>query len=186
MSVTRIASRYAKSLIDLAEEQGKLDRIKKDIDYFNAAVETRELYLLIKSPIVNSSKKKSIIDAIFGEHFDKLTLSFFHILLRKGREIYLPDIASSFISKYKEINEITTVKLTTAKPLSQENIQAIQSKLELSETTLKNIELDTQVDPEIIGGFIIEYEDRLYDASVQHQLETLKKEFADNKYITKL
>ena len=59
MSVTRIASRYAKSLIDLAVENNKLDRIKEDMDTFRSALESRDLYLMLKSPIVSAEKKNS-------------------------------------------------------------------------------------------------------------------------------
>lgn len=182
MSVLRIASRYAKSLLDLAIEQDKLDRILEDVKSFKAATDNRDFFLLLKSPIVNTGKKQAIFKALFEDKFDKVTNSFLSIILRKGRETYLPDIAASFLNQYKDLKKISTIKLTTATELSESNHQAIKQKLEASEATNEVIDLITKVDNDLIGGFIIEFDDRLYDASVAHKLEELKKEFRDDHF----
>ena len=72
MSVQKIAGRYAKSLIDLAIEQNKMDKIKEDVATFKSATENRDFYLLMKSPIVNAAKKQSIIKALFEDKIDEL------------------------------------------------------------------------------------------------------------------
>lgn len=125
MSVTRIASRYAKSLIDLAVEQGKLERVLEDIKSFQRAADNREFYVLLKSPIINATKKQQIFNALFEGKFDKMTSAFIKIILNKGREAYLPEIADEFVNQYKEIKHISTVKLTTAVPLAAETISRI-------------------------------------------------------------
>ncbi len=182
MSVIRIAFRYAKSLLDLAIEQDKLERILEDVKSFKAATDNRDFFLLLKSPIVNKGKKQAIFKALFEDKFDKVTNSFLNILLKKGRETYLPDIATSFLDQYKTLKKISTVKLTTAAELSENNHRAIKQKLEASAATSEVIDLITQVDSDLIGGFIIEFDDKLYDASVAHKLEELKKEFKDDHF----
>ncbi len=177
MSINTIASRYAKSLIDLAQEQDKLDRIRDDVEYFVDAAKVRDLYLLLKSPIVNTEKKNSIFKALFEERFDKMTFEFLKIILRKGREMYLPEIADSFVDQYRHINEISPVKLTTATTWTEEKLEEIKDKIRESNLTYKNIDLDVEVDSSILGGFVIEFEDKLYDASVLHQLEEMRKAF---------
>jgi len=179
--MSRIASRYAKSLIDLAQEQGKLDRVLEDIKSFQSATKNREFYNLLKSPIINSTKKSNIFKAIFGEQFDKLSSSFLDIVLKKGREQYLAEIADEFVNQYKEINSITTVTVTTAKPLSEAGLAKIKTKLEGSADTRNNIDIITKVNPDIIGGFILEFEDKLFDSSIAHQLAMLRKEFGKNE-----
>jgi F-type H+-transporting ATPase subunit delta len=77
MSVIRIASRYAKSLIDLAVEQDKLERVLEDVKTFQKAVSNREFYLLLKSPIINATKKQQIFKALFGDKFDENDQRFF-------------------------------------------------------------------------------------------------------------
>jgi len=175
--MSRIASRYAKSLIDLAVEQDKLDRVLEDIKSFQSATKQADFYNLLKSPIVNRAKKASIFKALFGERFDKLSLSFLDLVLNKGREYNLADIADDFVGQYKELKSITTVTVTTAKPLSEEGLAKIKAKLEGSGDTKDNVEILTKVNPDIIGGFILEFDDKLFDSSVAHQLEILRKEF---------
>ncbi len=184
MSVQRIASRYAKSLIDLAVEQNKLDRVLEDVNSFREVLKHREFKLLTKSPIVSTSKKQEIFKVLFEGKYDELTMAFFKILISKGRESYLSDIAVEFLSQYKKLKHISTVRLTTAAPLSDEALAAIKEKLVQSTVTDDQVEMTVEVDSELIGGFIIEFEDNIYDASVANKLDELKKGFRDNKYIS--
>ncbi|MBK7607430.1 MAG: F0F1 ATP synthase subunit delta [Saprospiraceae bacterium] len=105
MSLTRIASRYAKSLIDFAQAQGKLDRIYEDILNLKVAADIREFNLLCKSPIITSGKKSEVYRALFEKIFDPITFGFFNILVRKGREEYMPEIAHEFLKQYDAINK---------------------------------------------------------------------------------
>ena len=182
MSVSRISTRYAKSLIDLALERNELESVKNDIAYFDEAVKNRDLYLLLQSPIINAGKKLSIIHAIFEKNIGKTTLAFFDII-KKGREMYLPEISVDFMKQYRDFNKISTVKLTTAAPLNASSLNEIKSKLLSSAVTMDKLEIIEKVDPSIIGGFVIEVGDKLYDASISHKLEQFKKEFAANQYV---
>jgi len=175
MSVTRIASRYAKSLLDLAVEQGNLDTVLEDIKTFSGAAKNRDLYLLLKSPIVKGSKKMEIFKAIFEGKLDKLTMAFFDIILRKGREMYLPEIATEFMEQYKSLHKVSTVKLTTAQPISDASLDAIKSKLLGSDVTEESVQIETSVDESLIGGFVVQVGDKLVDASVAHKLKEMAK-----------
>jgi F-type H+-transporting ATPase subunit delta len=186
MSAQRIASRYAKSLIDLAQERGKLERVLEDVQSFRQVAKNRDFALLLKSPVVKADTKERIFNQLFGGKYDEITLAFLRILLRKGREAHLIEIANEFDLQYKVIKHITTVKLTTAAKLSDEAVKAIHAKLLASTNTDQNVELTTEVDPNIIGGFVIEFGDRLYDASVAHKLEQMKKNFKGNLYISQI
>ncbi len=176
MSVKRVASRYAKSLIDLAIEQKVLERVMEDVTAFQEATKNRDFHLLVKSPIVKADKKKSIFKALFENKFEELSLSFLNLILVKGREEHLPDICQEFMEQYREIKEISIVRLITAAPFSDSSIQAIRKKLESSGVTRKNVKIEPEIDPSLIGGFILEFEDKLYDASVKYKLEQLKKD----------
>jgi F-type H+-transporting ATPase subunit delta len=186
MSINKIASRYAKSLIDLAKDQNKVEAVLEDVKMFKQATENRDLYLLLKSPIVNTQKKLSILKEIFDGKMDELTMSFVNIITKKGREAYLPEISESFINQYRLFNKISKIMVTTAQPLSAADFESIKSKLSASVDTLDNLEIETKVDPSLIGGFVIEIGDKLYDASVSHKLEQLKKQFSGNAYAAKI
>ena len=178
MSVSRITGRYAKSLLDLAQDNNNLEQIREDMAGFAKATKNRELSLLLKSPIIHGSKKRSILSELFEGKFQKLTMAFINIVLTKGREEFLPEIADAFEEQYRELKGITTVKLTTASPLSEQALNNIKSKLESSSETSNTVEIETAVNPDLIGGFVFEFGDRLYDASVVHRLAEIKKEFA--------
>ncbi len=186
MSVQKVATRYAKSLIDLAQEKGKLDRILEDVKSFSKVAENRDFALLLKSPVIKADTKWKVFEKLFKNNYDDLTLSFLSILLKKNREGNMVDIANEFIAQYKKIRHITTVKLTTAARLGEATIKSIHEKLEASPATEDNVELITKVNPNLIGGFVIEFDDNLYDASVAHKLNVLKKEFKDNLYISQI
>jgi F-type H+-transporting ATPase subunit delta len=182
MSAERLSARYAKSLIDLALDQDKLERVKEDVEYFLEATHVRDLKLLLKSPIVHTSTKRKIFQKLFADKFDVLSNAFLDIILRKGREAYLAEIADAFLEQYRTIKQISNVKLTTAVPLTEDRIEEIKQKVRNSGVTFPNIDIKTEVDPEILGGFIIEFGDRLYDASVAHQLEEMRKSFVKNSF----
>ena|SRR5687768_10167561 len=123
MSTYRIASRYAKSLIDLAIEQGKLERVLEDMTGFVNATKNLDLMLLLKSPLVKPDKKEKVMDALFKDKIDPLTHSFIQIIIRKGREAQLPEIAEEFLNQYRENKGISIVNITSAEPLSEETIE---------------------------------------------------------------
>jgi F-type H+-transporting ATPase subunit delta len=183
MSVNRISSRYAKSLIDLAVERNEMETVVKDIQLFDQVAQNRDFSMMLKSPIINTSKKQSIFSAIFDGKISKTTAAFFDIILRKGRESVLADISGEFMNQYKKLNKISSVTLTTATPLNDAALNEIKTKLLASNITIDKIELNTKIDPNILGGFVIEVGDKLYDASVQHKLDQLKKEFVGNQYV---
>lgn len=186
MSAHRIAKRYAKSLIELANEEGRLDKVLDDINAFGEALKNRDFLLMIKSPVVPGSKKTAIVKEIFGESFDKLTLLFFETLIRKGREGFLPDIAKVAAQQYKTLNKISTVTITTAQKVSDKAIKSISDRLNESTATDENIEVVTTIDPNIIGGFVATFDDKILDASVLTKLQNLKKSFTGNLYISKI
>jgi len=178
----RIASRYAKSLIDLAGEQGKLDRVLEDMKLFAEVSKVRDMALLLKSPVVSMDRKSKVFEAIFSGKVDQLTFAFLDIILKKGRESLLSEIAQEFIHQYREIKGISIVEVTSAEALSAETLESIRRKLVDSKLTHGQIEFKTKVDPALIGGFVIAFEDKLYDASVRHQLDLLRKEFDSKEY----
>ena len=179
MSVSRIATRYAKSLVDLAKEQNKLDRVKTDIDSFLKATENRDFEVMLKSPIIPPDKKKKVFGALFKDNFDEMTMAFLDIVVRKNRSEHLEGIANSFVKQYQEMNKVSTITLTTATALSEEAISQIENKFLESSDTSEKIDIVSKVNPDLIGGFVVEFDDKLYDASVLHKLEKLKKEFAN-------
>jgi F-type H+-transporting ATPase subunit delta len=186
MSATKLASRYAKSLLDLAKEQGALDAVHTDMDSFKAAVSNNDLRLLLKSPIINAAKKQQILKAIFGESFNAITMAFLNLLCNKSREQFLPEIATEFIAQYRALKGISSVKVITAAPLDATAVEAIKAKLIASKAVSDSVEVTTATNPDLIGGFVLEFDNQQYDASVARQLYLLKDKFDDNEYISQI
>jgi F-type H+-transporting ATPase subunit delta len=182
--MSRVSARYAKALIDLAVERNQLEKVYGDIQGFIEISKNRDFANMLQSPIVKSDKKQSIFNAIFGKTIDATTKAFFEIIINKGREPELSGIANAFVDQYKIIKNISSVTLTTASKISEEMVASIRGQLEKSGVISgNNVELETKIDVDIIGGFVLEFEDKLYDASVANQLNQLKKEFSKNAYI---
>lgn len=185
MSVARIASRYAKTLIDLAVSENKLERIKEDVEsFYKLTKESKDFRSFLKTPIIHKDKKEQIIKKLVEGKYDELTTKFLLLLVAKHRESYLPEVAQEFMIQYKHLKHITSVKLTSATELSEATIENIKSKLRESSFVEETIEMDIKIDPELIGGFIIEFDDKVIDASVAHKLDAYKKEFRENLYVS--
>lgn len=187
MSAGRIASRYAKSLIQLAEEENKLDRVLEDVESFRALVKNNaDFRNFVKSPIIQVGKKKTILAKLFSESYDDLTIKFLQLLTQKQREGLLPEIADEFVLQYRHKKGISTAIVTVVDDLSAATQKLIKEKLEKSGIAFEKVELVVQKDPSIIGGFILEIGSQIYDASVSSQLNQLKKDFRQNHYSSKM
>lgn len=181
MSEYRIASRYAKSLLDLSVEKGQLEEVNKDMLMFSETVKAnRDLLLMLKSPIITHDKKLAILNSLFAGKVNDLTLAIFQILTKKHREAYLAQIATEFHHQYNVKKGIEEATVTTTFPLSA----ALRKEFELvvKKITHKDVELTEKVDDSLIGGFILKIGDRQIDDSVSSKLQALRVEFTKNHY----
>ena len=182
----RLAARYAKSLVDLSSEKGQLEEVYADMKYITAVCKlSHEFVNLLRSPIINADQKNSIIVAVTKGKTGALTGMFINLLVKKGREIDLPEIAAAFIDQYNTIKGIHKVKLTTAVPVSETIKKSIEAKVQ-KEKGLGTIELETAVDEKLIGGFLLEFNNNLVDTSILRDLKDIKKQFSKNLFVHNL
>jgi F-type H+-transporting ATPase subunit delta len=186
MSLSKVATRYAKSLIDLAQERNELDRVYEDVVFFQEVASNKDFRSLLTSPIINVDKKRSIFKAIFEGKTTEMMDKFLDIVLRKGREDALLLIMRAFDTQYKSIKHISDLKITSAVPLTQDAISSIKQKLINENAIYPDAEVVTEVDPSLVGGVVLEFGGQLYDASVARKLSALKKEFTGNLYISQI
>ncbi len=172
MKSTKVASRYAKALLELAIEQNKVEAVLGDMNFLFQATDSREFELLIASPIINASKKISIFEVIFDQ-FEELTMAFVKLITKNGREDLLPAIASSFELQVKEHKGIVPVTLLSVTPLDQGTKDIIFDKLKGKVNG--TFEVTEQLDESLIGGFIVRTGDMQIDASVASQFNNLKQ-----------
>ncbi|MFY7787514.1 MAG: ATP synthase F1 subunit delta [Thermoflexibacteraceae bacterium] len=173
MSEIQVSARYAKSIIDLANERGQLDEVHKDMMLFiNTCEVNRPLRLLLSNPIVNTYKKSQILKEIFSGKITALTTSFFQIILRKTRESLLFDIAVEFDRQYGVQNNLQTAEVITAAELT-DDLRSQLANLAGRIAVGKKITLKEYVKPEIIGGFILKVQDKQIDQSIQSRLKNI-------------
>jgi F-type H+-transporting ATPase subunit delta len=182
----RLAGRYAKSIIDLALEKGQLEPVYQDMLYMNNLITgSSEFVTILKSPVITSDKKLKVLDALTAGRIGIITAAFYRLLVAKGREYFLPEIVSSFIDQYKDYKGIQQVTLTTAIPVSEEVKNSIINKIKEG-GGVKEVELETLVQENIIGGFILESNGRRVDASIAYDLANIKKQFSNNDFIYRI
>jgi len=129
---------------------------------------------MLKSPIIIPSKKIGILHEIIGKNMEEITISLVDMVIRNGREIFLPAIAREFMRKTKEHNGITESVLTTAVKVDEKLLKQISGLIANFFKT--KVELKEIVDKDILGGFILRIEDNYIDASVRNKLRKIEKE----------
>jgi F-type H+-transporting ATPase subunit delta len=182
----RLASRYAKSLLDLAIERGQLEEVYADMSLLQQVCKTnRDFVNLLRSPIVKAETKRKIVDAITVGKVSVLTASFNALLISKGRESNLPEIITAFVNQYKAHKNIHTVKLATAVPISDDVRKAIVDQVK-KDGSYGTIELEEKVDESLVGGFMLQIGDKLVDASISYDLKNIARQFENNDFIYKI
>jgi F-type H+-transporting ATPase subunit delta len=182
----RLATRYAKSIVGLSIELGQLENVFADMQWLQKIVKSNHDFLnLLRSPIIKADKKQKIVEAVIAGKVNNVTSSFIRLLINKGRESNLPEIITAFINQYKGHKNIYTVKLTTATPLNDELKNAIVDQIKKT-SDMQNIELETKVNEDLIGGFVLQTGDKLIDASIAYDLRQIEKQFENNDFIYKI
>jgi len=185
MSDIRVASRYAKSLIELAEEKGVLEEVNADMQLLYDVISgNRDFELMLLNPVIKSDKKLNILNQIFTGKVQPMTLMFFNIVTQKSRESVLLYMAEEFKKQYNELKGIQVVKITSATALDASEREVLVKQL--ATETGKTIQLQETIDPALIGGFVLRVGDKQIDSTVKNKLRKLKNDFKDNPYINKL
>jgi F-type H+-transporting ATPase subunit delta len=179
MRQSLVATRYAKSLLDLAIEKNELEQCFKDMQLIATTCnENSELIVMLKSPVIRADKKQLILDSIFNKYIGKLSTSLIELITKKKRELYLEQIASAFVALYKKHKNITTAKVSSATALDADLKNKIMAIVKTKATG--DVEIIEEVNSDLIGGFVLSIDDTQLDVSVHHQLNQLKKKFSKN------
>lgn len=176
MSEFKVATRYAKSLLDLAEEQNLLEEIKADMSLFVQTIKANSvLNAVLRNPIISPLKKINILTEIFADKIQPATMSFFKIMVNKMRSEVLFETATEFVEQYNQLKHIIKATIVSAVPLSENNRNQV---LEIVKNSAGgNVILEEKIDPSLIGGFILTVGDRQFDTSISSTLNKLEKEF---------
>ena len=173
---TKITNRYAKALLDLAISENQLDVIVGDLEFVKKSIlSLRELSLLIKSPIVKRDKKRKIFNELFKDKISETALKFCELIINRQRSELLLDIIQRFLELKDEYLNIKSVSVKSAIELDEIQLNELRTVLE--KKLGKQVHINLTIDKNLIGGFIVQIDDTVIDASLKHQLELLRKKF---------
>jgi F-type H+-transporting ATPase subunit delta len=177
MNVSLVTERYAKALFELALEKGAEEEVYQDSVMIAKTCEnSRDLRLLLKSPIINSGKKLTILQEIFGKEIHKITLTYLLIMVRKNREAFIPAIATQVVELYQSFRNILTVHFTSPvlpDPETRKQVLDLMKKY-----TRSDIDLKAEIDESLIGGFVLNWQDKQYDASIRREIDDMRNAIA--------
>jgi F-type H+-transporting ATPase subunit delta len=176
MADFRILHRYATSLLETSIEKKNLDVVTSDIQLLVETLDkSKQLQLMLESPVVKPEVKLNILREIFSSKISKDSMDFIEFVILKQRESLLNSIGKRFLELRDEYLGIANVFVTTATEFTNDQKSLLESKLE--KILDKKVRLNFKTDSNLVGGFIAKVNDTLYDASIKHQLELLKKQF---------
>ena len=174
MGSHRASVRYAKSVLELSQEQKSLEKVKEDMLLLTKTInDNRELGVVLKNPIVPADKKKSILKALFEKRVQPLTFKAFELIISKDRESILDEIAVEFINEYNALKGIVVANVTTPYTLDANQRKEIIKIVE--EITGLKVELTEIVDESLIGGFVLKIGDKQIDESVKSKLAKIQR-----------
>ncbi|MDP4188330.1 MAG: ATP synthase F1 subunit delta [Bacteroidota bacterium] len=186
MNQSKIVVRYSKALFILSKEKNILDTISKDmLLIYKICNSVSEFMRMIESPIAKPSQKRKTLNAIFKSSINELTMKFLDLLVENKREAFIRDIARYFIDLYRSDKGIKAAVLTTASEIDSETRDKVSELIKRSFNT-KEVELDTNVNKDLIGGFILKVDDRQFDASISNHLKEVKRKLIDFTFVSKL
>jgi F-type H+-transporting ATPase subunit delta len=165
---------YARSLYQSAKEAGRLPQVRQDLgDFVEATRQVPELGELLRNPQLDRRAKVAAVEAVAGEA-DPLVLNFLRLLVEKGRAGEVGQVAEEFERMAAAEEGELSVELTTAYELSDEEARAIIAQIE--QRSGRRVEASREVDPNLIGGMVLQVGSRRVDASIRGRLEQLGRD----------
>jgi F-type H+-transporting ATPase subunit delta len=169
-----IAAVYARSLFEVASEQGKLDAVREQLGEFaDALEETRELQVFFFSPYFSTAEKQDGLDrAVSGA--DPVFVNFLKLLIENHRMPVIFRVRRGYDRLWEEENKLLPVRVTSAVELDKKTVSQIGDKI--AEQTGRKVDLSSEVDPDILGGIVVRVGNSILDASIRNRLESLRRQ----------
>jgi F-type H+-transporting ATPase subunit delta len=171
-----IAQVYSRALFEAATEQDKLDVVREQVGQFADAVnDNRDLAVFFFSPYFSTEEKKEGLGKVV-DGADETVRNFLELLIEKHRVPAIQRIRREYDALWEEANKLLPVEVTSAIELDPQTVEQIGDKI--GERTGRKVQLESKVDPDILGGIVVRVGDRILDASIANRLESLRKQVA--------
>ena len=171
-----VAQVYSRSLFQVAQDQDKLDEVREQLGAFADALEgNRDLAIFFFSPYFSTEEKvKGLGRAVEGA--DPVVVNFLRLLIEKHRMPVVYRIRRGYDELWEEANKRLPVQITSAIELDEDTVRQIGDRI--GEKTGRQVDLTSNVDPDIVGGLVLRVGDRILDASIATRLDSLRKQVA--------
>ncbi len=180
--MTKTARLYGGSLYDLTAEEGCSAGVMEELEVLGGLLEENPDYLrLLGEPSIPKAERLSLLDAAFGGQMNGLLLNFLKLLCENGLLRELKGCAQAFETRYNEDHNIARAVVTSAVPLTEEQLQALTDRLE--RISGKQIRLKEKQDGRILGGLRVELEGRQFDGTLEGRLDSLRRLVQDSRAI---
>lgn len=177
MNISLVAERYAAALFELATEKNLVEEVYADSKLISQTCEeSRDLRLFLKSPIINTGKKSAVLHAIFDKHVHQISMNYMLIMVRKNRESIIPEIALQIVELYQQFKNILSVHFKSPVPPDPEVRKKVTELMK--NYTHSDIDLKAEIDESLIGGFVLSWKDKQYDASIRREIEEIRNAVA--------
>jgi F-type H+-transporting ATPase subunit delta len=170
-----MAGRYATALFELARDNKAVDAVKKDLDQFDALANgSVDLNRLVRSPVFGADEQLKALSAILAKAgITGLAANFLRVITTNRRLFAVRDMIRAYRALVARHKGEVTAQVTVAEKLNDKNLDALKSALK-SVTGGKDIDLEVEVDPAIIGGLIVKVGSRMVDSSLRTKLNSIK------------
>jgi F-type H+-transporting ATPase subunit delta len=176
MSNLRVARRYARALMMTTEQRKTVESVAKDLALIGTTLHgSRDLRLMMASPVVSPPKKTAVFNELFGKRVSADTLEFVRFLISKGREGLLPEVIEQYKAILDDSLGVVAVTVKSATELTTQQEKELQ--LQMERYTKKKVRVVISIDKAIKGGLVVKIGDTVLDASIRHQLEILRQRF---------
>lgn len=178
MAEQKVSTRYASSLLESVIQKNLLDAVSNDVELVSAVIKQNpNLNRMLENPVIRAELKSSILEEIFKSRVNSETMDFILFIVKKKRE----ELLQSILDRFKELRDsklgFVNVNVLAASEFTDVQKNELQSKLQL--ILNKKVRMNYRVDEKILGGFIVQAGDTVYNASIKHQLDLLRKQFVE-------
>jgi F-type H+-transporting ATPase subunit delta len=171
-----IASVYARSLFEVAQEQGKLDEVREQLGEFADALnENQEMQVFFFSPYFATQEKEEGLDKVVTDA-EPIFQNFLKLLIEKHRMPAVFRVRRTYDQMWQQENKLLPVEVTSAIELDEQTVKQIGDRI--GEETGQKIELSARVEPDILGGLVVRVGNSIIDSSIRSRLEQLRRQVA--------
>ncbi|NES66219.1 MAG: F0F1 ATP synthase subunit delta [Okeania sp. SIO2D1] len=168
-----IVEPYAAALMSLAKSKDLAERFGEDIrSLINIMDESPELKQFMGNPIIKPEDKKTVLQRMMGDEVNPYMRNFLMLLVDRGRIIFLEEIGKKYLALLRELNQTVLAEVTSTVELNEDQKNTVRERVK-SMTDARDVDIETKIDPSLLGGVIIKIGSQIIDSSLQGQLRRI-------------